>query len=49
MGTWIQFFKNRTNCQNLLQFSEFNDRRVLIKMKRKDPYVTRHFQNLWDI
>ena len=45
----MQFFKNRTSYLNLLQFSEFNDRRVLIKMKRKDPYVTRLFQNLWDI
>ena len=36
--------KNRTSYQNLLQFSEFNDRRVLIKMKLKGPYVTRLFR-----
>ena len=41
--------KKRTSYQKLLQFSVFNDRRVYIKMKRKDPYVTRRFQNSWDI
>ena len=43
-GTWIQLRKNRTSYQNLLQFSDFNDRRALIKMKRKIHMSTDFFR-----